>query len=204
MMWLKNLAETLVFRIAALRALAAGRAVTAGIVCHVAGYLAYALARGFVYASLPEFSSVYGRSGLLSVRLGIELASDLIFLLFLFIPAIVALSNAFSDDGHGLSFSVAKYRAHLSVLFPVWGVICLVTAPLQLPLPHFLVIGDIIEISLTYLLRALLLGIYTFWAVMRLNYLSPTRTFGVFAISALTVPIFFFVLIFVRKLYEEL
>ena len=200
-MWLKNLAGALVFRTTALRALADGQAVFAGMVCYIAGYLAYALARSFVYASSPGF--MYGRRGILSAIFEMNLMQELIFLLFLlflFVPAIVALSNAFSDDGLGLSFSAAEYRAHLAVLLPVWGAICLVTAPLQWPFPHFLIIGDIIEVSVTYLIRTLLLFAYTFSAVMRLNYLSPARTCGVFALSALTVPIFFVVSLFIRSL----
>jgi hypothetical protein len=200
-MWLKNLAGALGFRNTALRALADSQAVFSGIVCYLAGYLAYALARGFVYASSPEL--MYARRGLLPTVWGMNLAQELfflLFLLFLFVPAIVALSNAFSDDGLGFSFSVKEYRAHLAVLFPIWGVIYLVTAPLQWPLPHFIVAGDIIEASLVYLLRALLLATYTFWVVMRLNYLSPTRTCGVFALSVLTVPIFFVISFFIWSL----
>ncbi|MCL2877592.1 MAG: tetratricopeptide repeat protein [Acidobacteria bacterium] len=201
MMWLKNLIGALGFRTAALRALADSQAVPAGIVCYIVGYLAYALARSFVYASSPEI--MYGRRGILPTVLGINLSQELmflLFLLFLFVPAIVALSNAFSDDGLGLSFSVTEYRAHIAVLFPTWGAVCLVTAPLQWLFPHFLIVGEIIEIPAISLLRALLLGIYTFRAVMRLNYLSPTRTCGVFALSALTVPIFFVVSLFIWSL----
>jgi len=198
-MWLKNLTGALGFRVSALRALADSQSVWAGIACYVAGYLAYALARGFVYASFPELMS--GRGGLLSVSQGISLAQGLLFLLFLFLPAIVALSNAFSDDGLGFSFSTAEYRAHIAALFPIWGAICLVTAPLQWLFPHFfLIAGGTTGISAIFLLRALLLGIYTFWAVMRLNYLTPTRTCGVFAVSMLTVPIFFVVLMFIWSL----
>ena len=134
---------------------------------------------------------------------GLNLAQELmflLFLLFLFVPAIVALSNALSDDGLGLSFSTAEYRAHLAALLPVWGVIYLATAPLQLLFPHFLVFGDAIEASVAYMLRALLFGTYSFWAVMRLNYLSPTRTCGVFTVSALTIPIYFVVLLFIWSL----
>jgi len=182
-----------------LRALADGQTVWASLVCYVAGYLAYALARGYVYAALPELMN--RRSGLLSAGFGIGLAQTLMFLLFLFIPAIVALSNAFSDDGLGFSFSAVEYRSHLAALFPIWGAIYLVTAFLQLPFPHFLLIpGTGLEISAIYLLRALLLVIYTFWTVMRFNYLSLARTCGVFAVSVFTVPIFFIISAFIWSL----
>jgi len=198
-MWLKNLIGTLGFRTTALRALADSQSIWAGIACYVAGCMAYALVRGYVYASLPEVA--YGRSGLLYSALGTGLAQGLLFLLFLFVPAIVALSNAFSDDGLGLSFSAMEYRAHISALFPIWGVICLITAPLQWLFPHFLIAGGgITGISVIYLLRTLLLVSYTFWAVMRLNYLSPIKTFGVFAVSVLTVPIFFVIYAFIWSL----
>ena len=183
----------------ALRALADSQAVWAGITCYAAGFLAYALARAYAYASVPEF--INERSGFLSAGLGVDLAQGLIFLLFLFVPAIVALSNAFSDDGLGLSFSAVEYRAHIAALFPIWGAIYLVTAPLLLLLPHLLSIpGTAWEISVIRLLRMLLLGVYTFWAVMRLNYLSPARACGVFAVSALTIPIFFIVSMFIWSL----
>jgi len=201
-MWIKNLVGALGFRISSLRALADSQAVAAAVVCYIAGYLAYAFARSLVYMYSPEL--MRARSGILPSVFGMNLTQELIFLLFLlflYIPAIVALSNAFSDDGLGFSFSTAEYRAHLAAVFPLWGAICLVTAPLQWPFPHFLILGDMLGgISLVYMLRALLLAAYTFWAVMRLNYLSPTRTFGVFAISAFTLPIFFIVLQFIWSL----
>ena len=199
MTWVKNLTGALGFRTAALRALADGQSVRAGAVCYFTGYLAYALVRGLAYAPFVEFE--YRRRGFLPAVWGIDLALEIVFLLFLifmYIPAIVALSNAFSDDGLGLSFSAVEYREHLAVLLPVWGVICLVTAPLQWPFPHFL--GDTVEVSVIYLLRALLLVIYTFWAVMRLNYLSPIRTCGVFALSVLAIPIFLVIYSFIWSL----
>lgn len=202
MVWLKNLIGTLGFRTTALRALADSQAVSVGIVCHIAGYLAYALVRSVVYISLPEFSQMYVQGGLSFAGLGTGLVQGLIFLLLLFVPAVVALSNAFSDDGLGLSFTVAEYRAHIAVLFPLWGAVYLVTAPLQWPLQHSLVFGYIIEveISMAYLLRSLLLVLYTFWAVMRLNYLSPVKTIGIFALSMLTAPIFAAIYLFIRSL----
>ena len=202
MMWLKNLTGALGFRTMALRALADGQSVWAGITCYVVGYLAYVLIRGFVYGPFVELE--YGRSGLLPAGRGVDLAQELVFLLFflvfMYVPTIVALSNAFSDDGLGLSFSATEYRAHLAVLFPIWGSVCLITAPLQWLSPLFQILGGIIEGSVIYLLRALLLGGYTFWAVMRLNYLSPIRTCGIFAISVLAVPIFFAISSFIWSL----
>ena len=198
-MWLKNLTGALGFRLAALKTLSGSQSVTAGIMSYITGYLAYALVRGFVYGHEILFT----RNGILPQIWGLNLKQEFIFFLFLlffFVPAIVALSNAFSDDGLGFSFSATEYREHFSALLPVWGAICLVTAPLQWPFPHFLVIGDALEISVTYLLRAILLGIYSFWIVMRLNYLSPIRVFGVFIVSALTVPLFFLVSAFIWSL----
>ena len=187
------------FRAAALRSLADSQSIWFGIACYIAGSLAYAIMRVFVYASVPEL--MYERSGLFSFSIGISIVPGLVFLLFLFVPAIVALSNALSDEGLGLSFSAAECRSHIAALFPIWGVICLVMAPLQWLFPLF--ISDpqgIIGGSVIYLLRALLLGIYTFWAVMRMNYLSPVKTIGVFALSTLTIPIFFVVSAFLWSL----
>ena len=184
------------FKTIALRAMADGQAAIAGIACHIVGYMAYALVRGFVYKSTPE--PIYVPRKILFAVLGINLTQELmflLFLLFLFVPAIVALSNAFSDDGLGFSLSAVEYRAHIAVLFPIWGVVSLVTAPL-----HFLIADDMAGITVVYLFRALLLVIYSFWAVMRLNYLSPTRTCGVITLSVLTAPLFFVLSAFIWSL----
>jgi len=194
MAWLKHLIGALGFRTAALRALADGQAVAAGVVCYVAGFLAYAFVRNDVYAILLERPV-----GLASAFWQLGVAQWLLFLLFLYVPVLVALANAFSDDGLGLSFSMSEYRAHLAVLLPLWGAVLLVTAPLQWLVPHFLVAGAA-EVSLVFLLRLLLLAAYSFWAVMRLGYLSPVRACGVFALSFLTLPVAMFVASFVLSL----
>ncbi|MDR1727606.1 MAG: tetratricopeptide repeat protein [Acidobacteriota bacterium] len=193
MAWLKNLIGALGFRAAACRRLADGQAVAAGVACLGVGVVANALAGGAAAST----------DGV--VRIFLDLAQWLLFLLFVYVPVLVALSNAFSDDGLGLSFSVAEYRAHLAVLSPLWGVVLLATAPLQWLIPRFLSIaqdgaGVVADVHAGYLLRPLLLAAYAFWAVMRLGYLSPVRTCGVFALSLLVLPFALVLVSFVMSL----
>ena len=196
--WLKNLVRVMCFRILALRALADRQAIIAGLICYIVGCMANALMRSF--ALTGGFSGDW-----IHALWELSLVQWLLFPLFVYIPILVSLSNAFSDDGLGLSFSTTEYRTHIAVLLPVWGVISLITAPLQLLSPRFLSIlqyGEEIlgDIHMVYLVRPLLLAVYSFWVVMRLNYLSPTRTCGVFALSMVVLPIFGFIASFLFSL----
>ena len=188
MTFILDLLGMLAFRSTAIRALAERRAVVAGGICFSAGFLLYALVRSLVYASLPELVSQQSFwAGYLIV---FQLFQVLLFLLVLYIPFVIIVSNAISGDGLGLTISRQEYRAHVAALLPLWGVLSLAAAPLQLAVPHFLIIG-LVEISIGMLIRSILVIVYTLWAIRRLNYLSGVQALGVFALSWFTYPVYY-------------
>ncbi len=177
------------FRVDALRMQAERRALVGGVVCFSMGCLVYAIARNSVYAALPELAGLDGSFLHLSLsRIFLDLARSLIFLLIIYIPALIILSNAFSGDGLGLSLSKQEYHAHASALLPLWGVLFFITSPLQWLIPQFVPIG-MLDISFGILLRSILLFLYTLWAIKRLSYLSWAQALGVFALSWFTFPV---------------
>jgi hypothetical protein len=175
----------LAFRGSALRTQSERRTLTGGIVCFSIGYLLYAVLRNYVYATLPELLHPDGGSYIyLSVILR-DWVRSIVFLLVLYIPALIILGNTFSGDSRGLLVSKQEYQAHASTLLPLWGALFLITAPLQLLIPHFVSIG-LLDISFGILIRSILLFIYTLWAIKPLSHLSWAQSLGVFTLSWLT------------------
>jgi tetratricopeptide (TPR) repeat protein len=188
MIFISNLLGMLAFRPSALRAQAERRAPVAGVLCFCVGFLSYALVRNSVYAVLPELMSQ--QAGILDSFLNFQLIQILLFLLLIYVPAVIVMSNAISGDGLGFSFSRQEYQTHVSGLLPLWGLLFLICAPLQWLVPHFLIIG-VVEISIGMLVRSILIVAYTFWAIKQLNYLSPVQALGVFFLSWFTFPIYY-------------
>ncbi len=188
MTYISDLIGMLGFRPGALRSLVERRAVVAGGVCFSVGFLLYALVRSSVYASLPELVSA--QSVWIGYSVFFQLFQVLIFLLVLYIPFVIVISNAIAGDGLGLSVSKQEYRGHTAALLPLWGLISLVVAPLQWLAPHFLIIG-VLEISIGMLLRSLLIIVYTLWAIRRMNYLSGIQALIVFVLSWFTYPVYY-------------
>ena len=188
MTFISDLLGMLAFRSSAIRALAERGAVIAGGICFSTGFLLYALVRSSVYASLPELVSQQpvwvGYSSVF------ELFQVLLFLLVLYIPFVIVVSNAISGDGLGLSISKREYQGHVAALLALWGGLSLIAAPLQWLAPHFLIIG-LVEISIGMLIRSILVVVYTLWAIRRLNYLSGIQALGVFALSWFTYPVYY-------------
>jgi tetratricopeptide (TPR) repeat protein len=200
MTFLSRLVGILSFRSTALRAQAERQALFGGVVCFCVGLIVYALVRNSVYAALPELS--YQTNWIDSV-FNLNLIQILLFLLIIYLPAIVVLSNSISGYGFGFSVSKREYRAHASALLPMWGLLFLVAAPLQWLVPHFLVISSLaggVEFSVGWLVRALLIVVYTPWAIKQLNYLSPAQAIGVFILSWFTWPVYYLVTSFVFAL----
>jgi tetratricopeptide (TPR) repeat protein len=183
MIFLRNVLGMLAFRTRALRALAEQRALVGGVACFAAGFLAYDSVKSSVYANMTE--RVSQQFGLLGSFFEVGLIRVLLFLLLIFVPALIILSNAISGDGISLSISRREYYAHISVLFPLWGIVYLVTAPIQWFAPYFLGFPEnLISIVLIHLIMIL---VYTLWSVQKLNYLSLTQALGVFALSSFTL-----------------
>jgi hypothetical protein len=194
MKYFSNIIGALGFRAAAVRSLAERRAFATGAVIFSFGLLIYTVLRYQTYAA--EFPGYYG--SFLESPLFLLILS-LAFLLILYIPALIVLSNAFSGDGIGLSISKQEYQSHASALLPLWGILFLITAPLQSVFPQLISIEMlkvaygtlVIDFSFGMLLLLILLLVYTLWAVRRLSYLSWAQALGVFALSWFTLPIFF-------------
>jgi tetratricopeptide (TPR) repeat protein len=176
------------FRSRAIHSLAEGKAVFEGIVCFSLGFLAYAFVRNSVYADLPEL--MFRQSGLISGLFYLNIVQSILFLAFIYIPAVILAANAMFGDGVGFSISRSEYHSHLSALFPLWGLLFLVAAPLQWLIPHFLIIGRF-EISIGILIRSSLLIFYSLWAVRQLNAIAYSRALGVLAVSCFTFPVYY-------------
>lgn len=196
MNFIREVARSLAFRGHALRTLSKGR-VMAGIAFFCLGFLVFAEIRASVYAEFTEPSILF--SGFLGELLRSNLLQSLLFLLLAYIPAIIVLSNTITGEGIGLLFSAEEYRAHAAALLPIWGMLFLLTAPLQWVLPPFISIGAL-DIGCTWLLLSILMLIETAWAIRELNYLSLASGLAVLALSTLTLPVFWILTAFILSL----
>jgi len=190
-----GLSRMLAFQRRALRARAQRQAVLGGAVCFSAGFLAFNMVRNNVYSMLPDFG---GQPETLA-SLVIHSIQALLFVLLVYIPALIVLSNAFSGDSLGIAVSRQEYQTHASALLPLWGLIFLIDAPLQYFAPHFLVVG-VFGITIGMLALLILLVVYTVWSVKQLSYLSTAQAVGVFAVSWFTLPIYYLLTSFLMAL----
>ncbi len=188
MTFLSDLLGLLAFRAQALRSLAERGALAGGAILFSLGFLTYALVRNAVYADFPELLA--RRSGLLGSFWDLNFIQVILFLLLIYIPAVIALSNAIAERGLGFSVSKKEYTAHSSVYLALYGLLYLISAPLQWLVPHFLIMG-MLEISFGMLVRLVLILAYTVWAIKQLNDLSQVQSFGVFTLSWFTLPIYY-------------
>jgi tetratricopeptide (TPR) repeat protein len=195
------------FRSHALRVQAERRASIAGVILFCIGFLAYAIVRNSVYAVLPEIASQFAPDAsfmnLNIVQVFLRLAQVLFFLLIVYIPALILLGNLFAGDGLGFSISRQEYQAHISALFPLWGVLFLIAAPLQWLIPFIPIRFSpniLVDISFGILILSILLFVYTLWAIQQLSYLSWVQSFGVFALSWFTFVVFVIFKLFVFAL----
>jgi hypothetical protein len=192
MTFISDLLGMLAFRPRAVRSLAEHQATVAGGVLFAAGYLAYTIVPSVAYARLPELASP--QTIRIGYAVGFQLFQALLFLLVVYVPAIIVLSNAISGDGLGLSVSKQEYRAHVSALLPLWGAILLIMVPVKWLAPHFLTveisaINGMYEITIGMLLPILII-VYTLWVIRQLSYMFWVQALGVFALSFLTYPVY--------------
>ena len=186
-----DLLRILAFDSGALRRLAESRAVGRGVLYLSAGYLTFMLVRNSVYAVLQEPG--LQPSGLFELLLRTNLLETLLFLLLVYIPALILLGNSISGYGLGLSISKKEYETHVSALFPLWGLLFLVAAPLQRLAPQFLVLGGgFLGISIGLLILFILILVYGIWSVRELNFVSVAAATGVFVLSGFTLSVFYF------------
>ena len=189
MTFISDLLGLLAFRAQALRSLAERGTFAWGVLLFSVGFLAYALVRNSVYADLPELLG--RRSGLVGSFWDLNFIQAVLFLLLIYIPTVIVLSNALAGYGFGFSVSRKEYREHSSALLTLWGLLYIITAPMQWLVPHFFIIG-MLEISFGMLVRLILVLAYTLWAIKQLNYLSLVQAFGVFVLSWFTLALYYF------------
>ncbi len=181
----------LAFRTRPLRAIAGRKAVITGLVWLSAGFLAFVLFRNSVYAGLQEPIRGVVNPGLLDSLFQLNLLQAVGFFAVIYVPAVIALSNVFAADGRGLTVSGEEYRRNGAVLFRLWGLLLLASAPVQWLAPQFLVLGAFFGISIGLLVLIVLLAVYSIWAIRELNFLPLPAALGVFAFSSITLPLFY-------------
>jgi tetratricopeptide (TPR) repeat protein len=197
MTFFSRFAGILSFRSTALRAQAERQALLVGVVCFCVGMFVYGLVRNSVYAQeLP-----YNTGAIDSV---IYCLQALLFLLLVYVPSTVILSNLLSRNALGFSVPKQEFRMHASVYLAMWGVLFLIAAPLQwlLKSMEITAVAGRVEFSLGWgwVVRAALILVYTPWAIKQLNYLSFAQAIGVFILSFFTWPVFYVITSFVRAL----
>jgi tetratricopeptide (TPR) repeat protein len=190
MNYILDVLRLLTFRSRSLRNLSAREAVAAGVTALALGFCAYVWVRNSVYASLIHAPYVQGPPNALEVFLDSNLLQTVLFLTLVYVPAIIALSNAFAGDGLGFTISRIEYTGHLSALLPLWGILLLLAAPVQWLVPQFLILG-IVDISVGMFWLLVSMAVYTLWAVRELSYIPTAAALGVCALSWFTLPVFF-------------
>jgi len=184
MTFFSDLFGRLAFRVQALRSLSERGSLTWGIVLFSVGFLAYALVRNSVYAGLPEILG--RRSGPIGSFVDLKFVQTIFFVMLIYMPAVIVLSNALARKRPGFSIHREEYIKHSSALLALWGLLYLLTAPVQWLVPHFLIIG-MLEISFGMLVRLMLVLVYTLWSIRHLNNLSTAQALGVFVLSWFTL-----------------
>lgn len=188
MIVLSDMCNMLAFRVASLRTQASRRMFAGSIACFSIGYLVYTLVRNRVYAVLVDPEAL--PAGLLRNLDNLHLIQVLVFLLAVYVPALLWIGRVIRGDIPGFSASLQEYRMHVSALLPLWGALFLISAPVQWMVPHFLGVG-VVEVSIGYLLRSVLLSIYTVWAMRELNGLTTAQASVAFILSWITFPLLY-------------
>ncbi len=187
---LRDVAGMMFFRSQSVKALASRNALISPIIYLAGGFAFFVFVRNDVYAGLREVSPEFEQPGMLDVFLRLNVLQAVLFLALIYVPAVISLSNAIAGDGLGLSVSRAEYRTQLSALFPLWGTLFILAAPLPWVFPQFVVLGPL-AVSIGILVLVLIMTVYTVWAVRELNYISTAAALGVFCLSWVTLPLFY-------------
>jgi hypothetical protein len=180
----------LAFRTMALQSQADRRMLAIAIVCFSAGHIGYSLIRNRVYAPLFEIDPFSLDAFHFVWNLGI--LQSLVFLLAVYIPALVYFTGLISGDAFGFPRFRRGYRLYLSALLPLYGAVFMATAPIQWIIPHFLNVG-ILDVSLGYLIRSILLSVYTVWGLKHLAGLKGAQACGAFMLTWITFPILYLI-----------
>jgi hypothetical protein len=187
---LSDLLGMLVFRVPALRSQSERRTVTGAAACFSAGFLAYALTRNRIYAALPELSRQ--SAGPIAYLYNLGLLQALVFVLAVYVPALALFSKMVAGKGLGFSVPRREYRLYASAFLPLWGLVFVIAAPVQWMVPHFLILGSF-EVSVGYLVRSILVAVYTVWALKHLSGLKTSHACAAFILSWITLPALYLV-----------
>jgi tetratricopeptide (TPR) repeat protein len=178
------------FRTPALRRLASRKSMLEAWLLLTTGFLLFSVVRSLVYASHEGAANPSDPKGWAGGLFDLHVIHLLLFVAVIYIPAVICLANALAGDGLGFSFSRAEYRTHISVLFPLWGILLLLAAIAQWLIPQFVELGNV-AISAALLGLLPLLVVYSVWAIKEINYVTPIMAFGVFVLSWFTIPLFY-------------
>jgi hypothetical protein len=192
MRFLRDVLWVLAFQARALRSLAGRKAFIPGFLWLTAGYILYDIIRSSVYAELGEPIPGIVNPGLFDALFRMSFVQAILFFSIIYVPTVIALSNAFAADGLGLTVSRDEYYSHVSALFPLWGCLFMIAAPVQRLAPEFVVIGVFFGVSIGMLVLILLMTAYTTWAIRELNFIPVPAAMAVFALSWFTFPVFYF------------
>ncbi len=196
---LRDLLGILALRPHALRLMASREGMVPAFLLFSVGFFGFALVGNAVYAGIQGAAPGFESIPFLDSFLRLNFLQTLLFLALVYIPSVVCLSNAIAGEGLGFSMSRSEYRSHIAVLFPLWGAILLITAPVPLFLPQ-VILADPGMISVRFIIFALLTAFYTIWAIRELNQISSVAAIGTFVLSWFTLPIFYVLIMFLFAL----
>src|SRR5436190_21605742 len=191
MIFFLDILGMLVFRARALRAIGGRRSLVSAWVTLPASLLTLTVIHGAANADPNPLEGV----DFLASLFQLNLVQALLFLSIAYVPAVICLSNAFAGDGLGFSFSRDEYQVHVSVLFPLWGALFLEATLLTWMAPGVLELGRF-QIGFGLLALAMIMLVYTVWAIKKINYISVPVAFAVFFLSWFTLPLFFVLTMF--------
>ena len=120
----------------------------------------------------------------------LDAVAVLLFTALVYIPLLLLFSRLIAGKSEPDFMFFRKYRIHAATLFSIWGLLFLITAPVQYVIPHFLII-DPFEISAGYLIRSILAAVHTVWAVKLLNALTGPQAFFVAMLSSISLPMLY-------------
>ena len=190
MILLRDIMGLFAFRSPALRRLASRKSMLAAWLILAAGFILFSAVRSLVYASQDGAANPSDPRGWAGALFDLHIIHLLLFVAVIYIPAVICLANALAGDGLGFSFSREEYRIHVSVLYPLWGILLLLATIVQWLIPQFVEFGYV-TISATLLGLLPLLVVYSVWAIKEINYVSAIVALGVFVLSWFTLPLFY-------------
>src|SRR5688500_1596465 len=152
------------FRSPALRTLGSRKSMLAAWLLLAAGLSLCSAGRSVLTAAQEGAVNPSDPRGWAGALFDLHIIHLLLFVALIYIPALICLANALAGDGLGFSFSREEYSIHVSVLYPLWGILLLLATIAQWLIPQFVEFGYV-TISATLLGLLPLLVVYSVWAI---------------------------------------